>query len=603
MNTYQVLEGAEAIRKTIGMYIGSDDNPTQLAIEVLDNAFDEIASQRANIAKIYFDKENKSCWISDNGKGIDVYPMKLETTNEIKDSVEVLCTITHSGSKFENEEYDTHIGMHGVGLVVVNALSDWLVVKTRDRKDRDRCYEYIFQDFKLITKNETIEKDDASWSTVIGFKPSSTLFESDDIDIKSIVEKIILCNSKYEHARFFVNNKELPKKSFTDLVREQLCLNNTDKLFEVSELTYDNKGKPLSIKCYMTYNKSQDSIELSDVNLRMCTGKHLDQFKSLLKECISDKLPKKYINTDPKNLLLGLRLYITMTVPRAKFDGQIKNRMVLNVKDKLITPLKDSIEWVINQKGILQTILTNIDIKNKKNLIGESKNSKYKRIEGTKLKDCINTPGDVLYIVEGDSAGGIVDQVRNKYTEAYFPARGKILNVEKATLEKIENNNEIQQLKKALGPINNRRYEWIKLMADSDPDGYHINVLFILVLTKIAYDYFERGRVSVVIPPLYGAKKGNKFIPIYDHAETDQYRKNGYDITRYKGLGEFSPEELQIAIESKHEWIVKLPDTKKEYDTLMSIITDTELKKLLLSDNRCSFENVLRKVRESNEIN
>jgi len=155
-----------------------------------------------------------------------------------------------------------------------------------------------------------------------------------------------------------------------------------------------------------------------------------------------------------------------------------------------------------------------------------------KRVNITKLRDCYQIPGDILYIVEGDSADGTLKQITNKKIEACYPLKGKVLNVESASFDKIQKNKEINDLLKALGPVNNRRYKSIKILTDSDIDGYHISVLILLVLSKFAPDYIKSGNVSVIMPPLYGAEKGGKYYPVYDQTKINQLKQNNFQIRK-----------------------------------------------------------------------
>jgi DNA gyrase/topoisomerase IV subunit B len=578
------------------MFIGDTSTPDHLAEEVVDNMLDEISNGFATIGSIFFDKENSAVWVTDNGRGIKVEQMKVPS-GEMKDSVEVLCTKLFSGSKFDLKDYDTLIGMHGVGLVAVNALSDWMVVKTRDRIEKNKMYVYTFIDSKLTNK-EIVEDNDYTKSTIIGFKPSNKFFDSVEFNTRHFVSRLLMTQSKFENCTFIVNNKEIPKITFVEYVKTVLGMSEKDNLYD---LNYD-KQKNMSIRALLTYVDSVETVIQSDVNLRSCEGTFLTSFQTVLKNKLKEKIDKKFKNINTNDLLSGLRLYISLKVPEPKFDSQTKVRMVLDVKKPLIKPLEQQLDWFCSQKDIIDTLNGILERKFNKKI--EKKNNKYERYVDAenKLRDCEIIPGDVLYICEGDSADGTLKQIRNTRNEAAYPLKGKILNIETATFEKIEENKEISDLKQALGPKGNRRYRKVKILADADEDGKHIVVLVLLVLQKIANDMIEDGKVSVILPPLYGATKSKKFYPIYDVKDVEDFKNKGFNISRFKGLGEMDPHELEATIRSGVEYNVKPPKSDKAKDNLIKMIIDTNIKRAIMNDDRCSVETFLAEVLSKTEL-
>jgi DNA gyrase/topoisomerase IV subunit B len=285
-----------------------------------------------------------------------------------------------------------------------------------------------------------------------------------------------------------------------------------------------------------------------------------------------------------------------INVPEPKFDSQTKVRMVLDVKKILIDPLKGQLDWFVEQ--IIDTLQNNLERKlHQKILNGSSRSARAnKRVSISKLHDCQHIPGDVLYIVEGDSAEGTLKQITNKKIEACYPLKGKVLNVEAATLDKIQKNKEIGDLLKALGSVSNRRYKSIKILSDADVDGYHIAVLMLLAIAKFAPDYIKSGNLSVIIPPLYGAEKGGKYYPIYDQIKIDQFKKDNYKIRRFKGLGEMNPNQLEACIRSGFEYKIKWPDSDKQLNNLISIITNTDLKRAIMNAEGVKMDVILAEI-------
>lgn len=470
---YKVLNSIEAIRTRPGMYIGSTEDPSHLVHEVLDNAIDEIANGFATRTEIYFNDNQNSIWISDNGRGIKSYNMKLQD-GTFQDSVEVLFTQTHSGSKFDLEDYNTLIGMNGVGLVAVNALSEWVSIRIRNRENKNKIYEYLFQNSILVSKEQ---KDDTeySYSTAIGFKPNKQFFESLEFDKKIFGERLILSQTKYVNSQFLLNGKIIPKIDIEDYIKSKLNLQKETQLYKLDFFKKDN----FNIQVYITYNNSSTINVAADVNLRNCTGTFISSFQTELKKVIKNKINKKFQSLNEKEFLSGLNLYISLTIPEPKFDSQTKVRMVSNVKKTLIDPLISQIKWFINQDNILQIIENNLN-KRFQNLIVKTNNQRSKRVSiSNKLRDCRFTPGKILYIVEGDSAGGTINKIRDKKHEACFPLKGKMINVETHNIERIKVNKEIQDLLEALGPVNKRRYLTCKTLCDADSICAETPIVFI----------------------------------------------------------------------------------------------------------------------------
>ena len=590
MTKYKALSPIEAIRSRPGMYIGDTVNPNQLITEALDNALDEVANGYANKCQIHFDLENNICWISDNGRGIKSYQMK-DSNGKLENSIYLLCTATHSGSKFDNDDYGTLIGMHGVGLVVINALSNWFVVKTRNRKNKKLVYEYNFLNGELHSNNSYEDLEGINdWSTLIGFEPNIDYFENGKFKIKEFANRLMLAQAKFPTCTFSFNEKPITKRSFEEYVQTVLDIDND----EYMKYIYYNKKQNKKIEIYYTFKKNQDINIFGDVNLRHCDGTYLTNIQTILKNLILTKLGKKFENISPNLLLMGLNLYASVTVPEPKFDSQSKTRMTLDIKNDLIYPIQDKIKRSLDS-GTLEIIKQNLEHRLNKKFVQTVTNNNKRISAKNKLCDCAKSPGKILYIVEGDSALGPLKQIRDIKTEAIFPLRGKMINVETASIDKIKDNKEISDLLEALGPKNKRRYETIKVLADADSDGHHIAVLVLLSLLKFADDIIKNNNVRIILPPLYGASKGKKFYPIYNHNELGNY--NGYEITRFKGLGEMSPKKLKASIDAGVEYIVEYPESKKQLDSILNIITNTEMKRLLLKRIEFNFEKLLEKAK------
>lgn len=588
----KALDSITIVRTRPGQFVGDTQNPTHLAEEVLDNAIDEVANGFATEIKVFNNLEDGSFWVSDNGRGIPNEPMQL-SDGTIDNSIKTLCTKLFSGTKFDTDDYTKLIGMHGVGLVAVNALSDWLIVKTRDRKNKTKVATFTFIDSKL-SKIENEIDNDFSYSTVVGFKPNPKYFETLEFDNRYFVERLISVQTIFGLNNFSFNNKPIPQLKFDSYVKQHLSLKDTDQLFSLDFTTADNSNH---IKIYATYVNDDDTITLGNVNLRACDGKFVTSFHTELKKAINEKIDKSFSKVNDREYLNGLRAYIMINIPEPKFDSQTKVRMTLDVKKLLIDPLKDQINWFVDQ--IITTLQENLERKlHQKIISGSSKSTRNgKRVDVSKLRDCQHIPGDILYIVEGDSADGTLKQITDKKIEACYPLKGKVLNVETSTLDKIQKNKEISDLLKSLGPVNNRRYKTIKILADADDDGKHITVLVLLVIAKFAPDYIKSGKTSVIVPPLYGAEKSGKYYPIYDYSKVDQFKQSGFKIRRFKGLGEMNPKQLEACIRSGFEYRVTWPNDEKQLSNLINIITNTDLKRAIMNSAGVKMDVILTEIK------
>jgi len=486
--TLQALGGGvKPIRARPEMFIGDTQYPNHLAIEILDNSIDEISNQFGTKIEIFNNLEDGSFWVNDNGRGLPMEPMTL-ADGTIQDSVKVLCTELFSGTKFDTEDYSQLLGMHGVGLVAVNALSDWMLVKTRDRYDKSKVVTYSFIDGELKTVTPEIDHD-LSYSTIIGFKPSEKYFKSLQFDNRYFIERLILVQSVFNLDGFTFNNNPIPKLSFESYVRQHLALAESEQLYTMTYSTKNNEH----IKIYATYINQDDSITLGNVNLRNCEGKFINSFHNEIKKIINEKIDKKYSNLNDKEYLNGLRAFVMINIPEPKFDGQTKHKMILDVKKSLIEPLTSQFLWFVDQ--IINTLESNLEKKLFQKIINNNNTSKAtksnKRVKVNKLHDCQYIPGDILYIVEGDSAGGTLNQITDKKREAYYPLKGKVLNVESTTLDKIQKNKEISDLLKAIGPQNNRRYKSIKILADGDSISGDTPILYMDRNNQIKWNFIK----------------------------------------------------------------------------------------------------------------
>lgn len=573
----RILNSIDSIRLRPGMFVGDTSNCNHLIHELIDNSLDEIRNKFGDTISLNFSKKG-DVLICDNGRGLPSGETIDENTGEKVDALESLFTKLHSGTKFsfDSDQLESLFGQNGVGLVAVNALSEYVEVLSKKNH-------YRFVDSKLVVK-ETVDPSDI-WSTQIMFRPNKQYFDSIVPDYNTFLLRCRLAQAKLENIKFIFNKKELKRESLSDFVRNVLhiskntplfeCLFKTTKMKVVEPVTNKEFVLPGSIVAFITYEPGETVIT-GDVNLRFCDGVYINNVVNIIKANLLSKLDKKYSKTPERFLIEGLRLYISLQMPFPKFDSQTKTRMISDVKKEIIDgQFESKIIKILGEQYIKDTVSKILSQK----LNNITKIVKKKISSENKLCDCSQQPGDVLYIIEGDSAAAPVRECRDASREAYLPLRGKVINIEKQSLHKIKENKEIKNIIEAIGAPPHR-YEKIKIVADADPDGLHINVLVILLINKFFPDIIKEGRLSVVLPPLYGAYKNKTFIPLYNITDANKYAESGYSIQRFKGLGEMNSDQMRAVFDSETEYVIS---GSSHLDELLKIITNSDVKRQYLN--------------------
>jgi len=586
--SFKILGDIEHIQTRPGMYIGNTFSPNHLCYEVIDNALDELVNGFANCITI----DNPSSGhiiVTDNGRGIPI--KKVELQGELIDSVVAACIKLFSGAKFDETVYSFAIGLHGVGLTAVNALSKSVSITVRDRDVKNKFHHYQFENSKFINKIE-LNNNDATWNTRVEFIIDPKYFTISDFNLEQIFDRMCLVSSKTNKNNIYINGSKIPTGTFEQYVRAQLDIQDDIPICKIIKNNFE---------VYFTYdlNSQSQNIIKGDVNLHKCGGTYQSNWNTIYSNCVI----KKFGNISKYEVLSNFRTYITMYINEPTYDSQSKMNMTKNVSD-IISLMTTEINNRISSPYIKECIDKIIERRTLKR-VSKVINKQKKRISADNgFKDCLKTPGDVLYIMEGKSADGSLSQFRHKTTEAVLPISGKILNVVKSSVEKAVNSKKFKFLLEVLGVqfnnnnnrVQNYRYNEIKILADADPDGLHISVLVILSLWYYAPQLIREGRVKVILPPLYGAIKGQHFIPIYDVNDCSKY--SGYQILRFKGIGEMSPEQLEVVIRhDKREYTILPPASQIENDDIIRCITDTDLKRKLCEDERFSLSTLFKYIK------
>ena len=611
-----VLEGLEPVRKRPGMYIGGTDEKAfhHLVVEVLDNSIDEAVAGYANYIEIEQISLN-TLKITDNGRGIPIDPHPKYPD---KSALEIIMTTLHSGGKFTNNNYKTSGGLHGVGISVVNALSSKLIVEvSRDKKTFSQIYQKGIPESKLIDLGKINNKrgtsiqftpDDEIFINNGGFKPNLII---EMAKTKAYLTKGIeirwKCNSSLADK---LNISESLKFKFPNGINDYLNDLTTNKSILSSEpfsgtAEFDNN----SIEWIMNwFTSGEDSIFKSHCNTISTPlgGTHENSFKNaILKgfktwgELSGNKKAQDLIIDD---IFSYTAVIISIFLKDPQFQGQTKEKLVnTEISKQLLNVIRDPLDYWLSSDALRANDLLDLAIskmeerkrrKKEKEIDRKSATKKF-RLPG-KLADCSSNEllDTELFIVEGDSAGGSAKQARDRQTQAILPLRGKILNVASASKEKSINNQELSDLKLALGykskNIFDLRYGKIIIMTDADVDGAHIAALLMTFFYLEMPSIIENGNLFLAQPPLYRLTLGDVSEYALDDKQKDLIIKNVFkdsknvEVSRFKGLGEMPPKQLRETTMSKENRKlikVNLPnrnieeaDKRRDVDRLVDVL-------------------------------
>lgn len=570
-NNIQVLEGLEAVRKRPSMYIGSTDlsGLHHLAYEVIDNCIDEAMVGYCNNIEVYINPDN-SITVQDNGRGI---PVDLHEEYN-RSAVEIVLTMLHAGGKFDTNTYKVSGGLHGVGVSVVNALSEWLEVEIR----RDNKIYFQRYENGIPIKELTVIGDSKNTGTKITFKPDKNIFESIEFNFDILSNRLRELAFLNKGVRIYIkdlrNKKENTEEEYKydgGLVSFVKYLNeNKNTLHEPIFFEKERDGINIGIAMQYTDGYTENILAFANNINTKEGGTHLSGFKSALTRSVNDYAIKyKKVNNfklNGEDIREGLNAVISIFLKNPQFEGQTKTKlgnsevkgivesMVYESLNDFFEENRPESEKIIN-KAILAARAREA-AKKSRELVRNTQKVAISSLPG-KLADCSSKNKNIteLYIVEGDSAGGSAKQGRDRIFQAILPLRGKIINVEKARLHKIYENNEIQAIITASGTgigedfdIDKIRYGKIIIMTDADIDGAHIRTLLLTFFYRYMTPLIESGYIYIAQPPLYRIKKGKNEFYVYSEEELKwrlkEIGKNGANVQRYKGLGEMNPDQL-----------------------------------------------------------
>ncbi|MEK0291037.1 DNA topoisomerase (ATP-hydrolyzing) subunit B [Caldifermentibacillus hisashii] len=570
----QVLEGLEAVRKRPGMYIGSTSSRGlhHLVWEIVDNSIDEALAGFCTQIDVIIEEDN-SITVKDNGRGI---PVDIQEKVG-RPAVEVIHTVLHAGGKFGGSGYKVSGGLHGVGASVVNALSsEFEVYVHRNGKIHYQKYSRGLPLFDLKVVGETDHT-----GTTTHFTPDPEIFtETIEFDFDTLAKRIRELAFLNKGLRITLEDKrgEYRKKEFhyEGGIKSYVASLNKSKTVLFEEPIYiEAERDGIQIEISIQYNDGYTSIIYSFAN-NIHTyegGTHESGFKAALTRVINDYARKNGIlkdkdeNLSGEDVREGIVAIISIKHPNPQFEGQTKTKLgnseARTITDALFSEAFEkfllenpSVARKIVDKGILAA-RARLAAKKAREVTRRKNVLEISSLPG-KLADCSSNDASIceLYIVEGDSAGGSAKQGRDRHFQAILPLRGKILNVEKARLDRILSNNEVRSMITAIGTgigedfdISKARYHKIVIMTDADVDGAHIRTLLLTFFYRFMRQIIEAGYVYIAQPPLYKVQQGKRVEYVYNDSQLEDVLKSlpgspKPGIQRYKGLGEMNPEQL-----------------------------------------------------------
>ncbi len=601
----QILEGLEAVRKRPGMYIGSTSTRGlhHLVYEIVDNAVDEALAGFCSQIDISINEDN-SITVVDNGRGI---PTGIHEKAGIP-AVEVVFTILHAGGKFGGGGYKVSGGLHGVGASVVNALSNWLEVEiSRDGK----VYRQRYERGNVIYKLKEVGKTDKS-GTKVTFMPDDTIFDDTVFDYDTL-------RRRFREMAFLTKNLKINLEDKRDGKEKSVSFHYEGGIKEFVEFLNKNKNTlydkvvycegqkdDIYVEVALQHNDSYNEATLSFVN-NITTpegGMHLTGFKSALTKVCNDYartnkiLKDKEENLSGDDLREGLAAIVSIKIPDPQFEGQTKQKLgnaeARTAVESLVT---EKLTYFLEQNPqVAKAIIGKAVLAQRARMAARKARDVARKstLESSmalpgKLADCSDKDPKKceIYIVEGDSAGGSAKTARSRATQAILPLRGKILNVEKARIDRILGNEEIKAMITAFGTgirenfnIEKLRYDKIIIMTDADVDGAHIATLMLTFFFRFMPDLIRQGHVYLAQPPLYKLEKNKKTWYAYSDEELSKIldevgRDQSNKIQRYKGLGEMDAEQLWDTTMDPEKRVLLRVSIDEESESELDITFDT----------------------------
>jgi DNA gyrase subunit B len=598
-----VLKGLEGVRKRPAMYIGDTSirGLHHIVYEVVDNSVDESLAGFCTKIDVTI-HDDGSITVADNGRGIpvDMHPVQK------RPALEVVMTTLHAGGKFDKNTYKVSGGLHGVGVSVTNALSKWCRVKVfRD----GQIYQQEYNIGNPVSDMKIVGKVKDKVGTEVSFIPDPTIFKKNTFDFDILSQRLMELSFLNKGLRIQLSDERSKQEKVFHAkggLREFVAyLDSNRTAIHKKPIVIENTRENIEVDVAFQYNDSYQENLFTFVNNIPTTegGTHLIGYKTALTRTLNTYAQKNNLIKSDGLVLTGddvregLTAVISVKVPDPQFEGQTKTKLgnseVRGIVESIVGEgLSDFLEQnppeakKIVQKGIAAA--QSREAARKARELTRRKSALESDSLPGKLADCsIKDPAHCeLYLVEGDSAGGSAKQGRDRQFQAILPLRGKILNVEKASIEKILNNEEIRTIVSALGTgiggeefeVGRLRYGKIIIMTDADVDGSHIRTLLLTFFFRYMRELIEAGNIYIAQPPLFRVKNGDKEFYAFDEDDLSDIQsrlgKDGTNIQRYKGLGEMNPDQLwKTTMDPQNRTILQVAvDDAIEADQIFSIL-------------------------------
>ena len=629
-DSIKVLKGLEAVKKRPGMYIGDTDDGTGLhhmVFEVLDNSIDEGLAGFCNQIDVVIGTDG-SVAVSDNGRGIPV-----DKHEEGASAAEVIMTVLHAGGKFDENSYKVSGGLHGVGVSVVNALSSKLILEI---ERQGSIYRQEYSDGFPKTELEIVGKSDKT-GTKVTFIPSKEIFSHTTFDVDILIKRIRELSYLNQGIGISVLDERTGKShnfksdgGLSEFVKYLTGKKETVGTPFYAQANMKGIGVEIAVQWTTTY---RENVQCFTNNIPQADGgTHLAGFRGGLTRVIKnfikkeDLMRKKEVEITGEDVREGMVAIISLKMPDPKFSSQTKDKLVSSEARPAV-------------EGLLNDYFMDFLLANKpqaKEILGKVLEAAYAREAARKAKemtrrkgllDIGGLPGKLadcqekdpsqseIFLVEGDSAGGSAKQGRDRSFQAILPLKGKIINVQKARLDKVLSSNEIGTLITALGTgigidefdVEKLRYHRVIIMTDADVDGSHIRTLLLTFFYNQMYDLLEKGHIYLALPPLYKIGKGSKTHYAKDEEEKDEILKmlrkessegaRAPEIQRYKGLGEMNPEQLwETTFDPANRRLVQitLDDAREMVDDIFETLMGDQVqpRRQFIDENALRAENV-----------
>ncbi|MGC9383201.1 MAG: DNA topoisomerase (ATP-hydrolyzing) subunit B [Kosmotogaceae bacterium] len=602
----KILKGLDPVRKRPGMYIGSTGKAGlhHLVYEVLDNSIDEVVAGECDLITITIEKDG-SVRITDNGRGIpvDIHP---ETGSS---ALEVVMTTLHAGGKFSKETYKISGGLHGVGVSVVNALSEWLEVKIyRDGK----IYRQVYEQGRPVTSVEVIGETKLT-GTETSFRPDKNVFSTTDFDFDILEAKFKELAYLNPGVKITFEDERIGEKRTFDfdggIVEYVKAINKKRRALNKEPYYIEGEYNEIKVQLAIQFTSSYDEKIMTFVNNVKTVegGTHLTALKTVLTRVFNDYakefniLKKKDDNLHGEDIREGITAILSILIKEPQFEGQTKAKLgneeayeavIKVVREKLsevIEMNKTEVKSILNKA--LEAAKARLAAKKAREMIRRKNVLENTTLPG-KLADCVSQDleNTELFIVEGDSAGGSAKQARERGFQAILPLRGKILNVEKAGIDRLLKNETINNIIVAIGTgigeecdVSKLRYGKIIIMTDADVDGAHITTLLLTLFYRYMTPLIAEGKIYVAQAPLYKIDIGKQSHYFYTDEELQSFLKENsdkkYSFSRYKGLGEMNPDRLwDTTMDPSSRKLVQIKmEDAEEADRVFTILMGSEV--------------------------